>query len=305
MAISLSIVATPPRVASRIARTPGTASSRPAIRPFSGAVSDTTSASMSSSPRASMIVMPWSPIGPDTMIASPGWASATPRETSRESSPDPGGVDVAAVGLAPLHDLRVPGDDADPRRSSGVAHGRGDPDQVGDGEALLEDEARRQVQRRRAGHGQVVDRAVDGQVTDVAAGEEQRRHDVGVGGEREPGARPDGDSPRRRPRAARAAGCGTRRGRSPRSGCCVALPPAPCDMVIRSSRTRGRLRLARSIRSSTCCSRSATGSTRRPPGSAGTLCRRRCGQRPPRAPAAPVRSTRRRQPGPWRVSRRS
>ena len=30
------------------------------------------SASMSSSPRASMIVTPWSPIGPDTITASPG-----------------------------------------------------------------------------------------------------------------------------------------------------------------------------------------------------------------------------------------
>jgi hypothetical protein len=37
------------------------------------------------------------------------------------------------------------------------------------------------------GHGQVVHGAVDGQVTDVAAGEEQRGHHVGVGGERDPG----------------------------------------------------------------------------------------------------------------------
>ena len=78
LAISLRIVATPPRVASRSARTPPVAASRSATSPFSAAVSDWTSASMSSSPRASMIVMPWSPIGPETMIASPGRASATP-----------------------------------------------------------------------------------------------------------------------------------------------------------------------------------------------------------------------------------
>ena len=36
---------------------------------------------------------------------------------------------------------------------------------------------------------------------------------------------------------------------------CVALPPAPCDIVTRSSLTLGRRRRARSIRSSTCCSR--------------------------------------------------
>jgi hydrogenase maturation protein HypF len=100
---------------------------------------------------------------------------------------DPGGVDIAAVSLAPLHDLRVPGDDADARRRGGIPHGLGDPGQVGDREALLEDEAGRQVHRRRARHRQVVDGAVDGQVADVAAGEEQRGHHVGVGGEREAG----------------------------------------------------------------------------------------------------------------------
>ena len=55
-------------------------------------------------------------------------------------------------------------------------------------EASLEDEARRQVQRHRAGHRQVVDGAVDREVADVTAGEEQRRDHVGVGGQRHPGA---------------------------------------------------------------------------------------------------------------------
>ena len=53
------------------------------------AVSDSMSASMSSSPRASMMVTPWSPIGPDTMMASPGRARATPRLTSRSMTPTP------------------------------------------------------------------------------------------------------------------------------------------------------------------------------------------------------------------------
>ena len=59
LAISLRIVPTPPRVASRRARTPaGTASRRAETSPCSGAVSEVTSDSMSSSPRASMIVTP-------------------------------------------------------------------------------------------------------------------------------------------------------------------------------------------------------------------------------------------------------
>ena len=121
-------------------------------------------------------------------MASPGWAQATPRFTSRSMMADCRGVDVAAVGLALLDHLGVAGDDLHPGRGGRVPHGLGDPAQVGDREALLEDEPGRQVQRRGAGHGQVVDRAVDGQVADVAAGEEQRRDHVGVGGERQPGA---------------------------------------------------------------------------------------------------------------------
>ena len=53
------------------------------------AVSDRTSASMSSSPRASMIVTPWSPIGPETRTASPGRACATPRLGPRSRTPTP------------------------------------------------------------------------------------------------------------------------------------------------------------------------------------------------------------------------
>ena len=101
---------------------------------------------------------------------------------------DSGRVDVAAVGLALLHHLGVAGDDLDAGRRGGRLHRLGDADQVGDSEALLEDEPGRQVQRGGAGHRQVVDGAVDGEVADVAAGEEQRRDDVGIGGEREPGA---------------------------------------------------------------------------------------------------------------------
>jgi len=36
-----------------------------------------------------MIVMPWSPIGPDTMMASPGRACATPSAASRSITPTP------------------------------------------------------------------------------------------------------------------------------------------------------------------------------------------------------------------------
>src|ERR1019366_6158162 len=89
VATSLRMVATPPRVASRRARTPVVAPSRSAIMPFIAAVSETMSASMPSSPRASMIVTPWSPIVPDTITASPGCAVATPSDTSCSITPSP------------------------------------------------------------------------------------------------------------------------------------------------------------------------------------------------------------------------
>ena len=52
-------------------------------------MSDSTSDSMSSSPLASMMVMPCSPIGPDTITASPGLAVATPSSTGRSITPTP------------------------------------------------------------------------------------------------------------------------------------------------------------------------------------------------------------------------
>ncbi len=89
LATSLQMVATPPLVASRRPRTPGAASRSRSTRPLSGAVSEVTSDSMSSSPLASMMVMPCSPIGPDTITASPGRAVATPSSPVRSITPTP------------------------------------------------------------------------------------------------------------------------------------------------------------------------------------------------------------------------
>ncbi len=89
VASSLRMVATPPRVASRSPRTSPVSSSSRSTRPFSGAVSELRSDSMSSSPRASMMVAPWSPIGPDTSTASPGRARPMPRSPGRSTRPTP------------------------------------------------------------------------------------------------------------------------------------------------------------------------------------------------------------------------
>ena len=103
--------------------------------------------------------------------------------------PMPGGVDVDAVALAALDDLRVAGRDdharlpprrraieAATRRSSATA------------KPSSTTNAGREHERPCAGDGEIVDRAVDGELADVAAGEEERLDDVGVGREREPRA---------------------------------------------------------------------------------------------------------------------
>ena len=99
---------------------------------------------------------------------------------------DAGGVDEQPVALAPVHHLGI-------ARHEQHAGGRGrrlhrlhDALQHLHRQPLFEDEAGAQEQRARAAHRQVVDRAVHGQRADVAAGEEQRADDVGVGGERQP-----------------------------------------------------------------------------------------------------------------------
>ena len=50
-------------------------------------------------------------------------------------------------------------------------------------QALFQDERRRKIQRTGAAHGEIVDRAVDCQSADVAAGKENRRNHERVGGE--------------------------------------------------------------------------------------------------------------------------
>ena len=96
---------------------------------------------------------------------------------------------------------------------------------------------RRQRERARARHGQVVDGAVHRQLADRAAGEAQRLDDEGVGRQRQRDA-VDLDAPRR-PRCTWAPKAGANR---PSIMLWVALPPAPWAMFTRSSRNLPRLR---------------------------------------------------------------
>ena len=110
------------------------------------------------------------------------------RLAAPSTSPTPGGVDVEAVALAALDDLGVAGDEPHAGRRGRVAHRGDDAAQIVDRQTLLEDQPDAQIERLGAAHRQVVDRAVDGERADVAAGKEQRPHDIGIGREGQPRA---------------------------------------------------------------------------------------------------------------------
>ncbi len=103
---------------------------------------------------------------------------------------DAGGVEEELVAGALVHDLGVAGDDlhAGLRRRRG--HRAGDGAQRLHLQPLLDDGAAGEVERRRAPHGEVVDRAADRQLADVAAREEQGVDDEGVRGEGQPVSQP-------------------------------------------------------------------------------------------------------------------
>ena len=98
---------------------------------------------------------------------------------------DAGRVDEDAVAFAPIHDLRVAGHQLHACLGRRPLHRLHDAPQRLHRQAFFQDEACAQEARPRAAHRQVVHRAVDGQRADVAAGKEQRPHDVGIGRERQ------------------------------------------------------------------------------------------------------------------------
>lgn len=123
--------------------------------------------------------MPWAPIGPDTSTRSPGRTRSAP-SSARTDRSQPGGADIHAVGPAVLDHLGVAGHD----RHARAARGGGQGFQLGaehaGGQAGFENQRHGDRHRPGAGHGQIVDRAVDGQFADRAAGKPQRLNDEAV-----------------------------------------------------------------------------------------------------------------------------
>ena len=132
--------------------------------------------------------MPCSAIGPETSTRSPGRAAAGAALARGVDEADAGGADVHAVRRAAADDLGVAGDDRHPGRARRRGGGLDLGAQHLAVEALLEHQRERQRERLGADHREVVDRAVDGELADRAAGEAQRPHDEAVGRDRHRGA---------------------------------------------------------------------------------------------------------------------
>ena len=189
-AISLRTVASPPRVASRMKRTPGAAASSAAISPCSGAQSLSIGVSSAMSPRAHRIAAPWSPSRPLTSTASPGRARSAPRSTPSRITPMPVVV-RKSLSQAPLCTTLVsPVTMATPASRAVAAIEAAICAQQVDRHALLDDRGAGEIERDCAADREVVDRAADRELADVAAGKEQRIDDEGIGGEGKPVAAP-------------------------------------------------------------------------------------------------------------------
>ena len=183
-ATSLSTVATPPRVASRIKRMPGAASSIPPMRPLSGAQSamaiGASSRKVTARREDRRAVVAEHPAVDQHHIARLDPPGARVPPCDAPANPDPGRGQEELVAGAVRHDLGVAGYDADPGFARRLRHRRGDPTQQIDRAAFLDDRGAGEVERHGARDGEVVDRAAYGEPADIATGEEQRVDDKPV-----------------------------------------------------------------------------------------------------------------------------
>ena len=96
---------------------------------------------------------------------------------------DAAGGEEQPIRLAPLHHLGVARHDGHAAGLCRPGHGGHDPPQARQLQPLLQDPGHADLLGSGAGHGQVIGRAGDGQLADVASGKFQGVHHIAVGGE--------------------------------------------------------------------------------------------------------------------------
>jgi len=122
----------------------------------------------------------------EDLVAGTGAAAADVELVVEDA--DSRGIDEDLVRLPPGDHLGVAGDDGHSGGFGRLLHAGENGPEVREGKTLLQNQADADRQGTGAAHGQVVDRSVNRQIADVAAGEEDRVDHVGVGGEGEPAA---------------------------------------------------------------------------------------------------------------------
>ena len=130
-----------------------------------------------------MMAMPWSPIYPLTRILSPARARLAEMFERSLNDADAGCGDEDFVALTAIDDFRITRDQLHAGFLRRIAHGFDYALQLFCKKSFFENKSRRQVERPRAAHREIVYGAVDGQAADVAAGEENWRHHERVGRE--------------------------------------------------------------------------------------------------------------------------
>ena len=106
----------------------------------------------------------------------------------RRHQTDAGRGDENLITLAAVHDLGIARDQQDAGFVTGGPHGRDDAPEVGERQALLQDERGGKVKGPGSADREVVDGAVNRQPADVAAGKKDRPHDKRIRGEGDAGS---------------------------------------------------------------------------------------------------------------------
>ena len=132
-----------------------------------------------------MTVAPWSPIAPLSTTTSPGTIRWIATRWGRATVPTPVVVMKSWSAFPRGTTLVSPVTTLTPARSAARRIELHHPAQEGDVQPLLEDEGGGDAERGGTADGEVVDRAVDRQLADVAAGEEERADHERVGGDRD------------------------------------------------------------------------------------------------------------------------
>ena len=125
--------------------------------------------------------MPCRPRSPLSITASPGATRCGGDVEVGHHQADAGGIDENAVAVAAIDYLGVAGNDRHAHFAGGRRHRLDHAAERFHRQSFFEDEARGEIERLGAGHRQVVDRAIDGQLADVAAGEQERPDHEGIG----------------------------------------------------------------------------------------------------------------------------